>query len=452
MKLEIHAIRILQFFIITIITISIPLPSISQEIIECNKETTLAIANGVWTTPFDAMKNMAELEQLFGPKYNNRSVRYELLKNSTIGMTPLMDIVETFRQRADELDPSGTISQDMTWFWEISRGYRDLTNPIVTRSNAAETIYRTIAAKIIETQTLTTHLMINDITQLDYQENTEIIDKSISYRNNILLIGHSQGSLFVNKLHKYISDKKISNTFNSTYFAPAATYTPVGSSYVLSDNDHVIDSLRIVAGDVLEPNIRGVPPTDGDFFNHSFRKTYLNPLLFPAQGSESMRTLAYKAITQAIDRLSPIPCKSSYKYEGMEFNRKRTNTIFQNGHFEGTITFDKDVSQFTGELNLSDVTEFSMTIPEAGKFIKYTSQNPCEMNFYMQMIAGRPSFWIIDSNSSKANSCSSYNTSMLMYGNPSSTSDEYYDDRDSPKFSGLYIGPLNKGWSKTEIN
>ena len=58
--------------------------------------------------------------------YNHEDVNYELFYNhsgGTVGATGLQDIAEVFVQRANELDPSGSLSSNgFFFFWESYSG------------------------------------------------------------------------------------------------------------------------------------------------------------------------------------------------------------------------------------------------------------------------------------------------------------------------------------------
>jgi len=86
----------------------------------CDQRYTVALINGVWSTTPKALGNFKETQILLGDSYKGSSIEYELLHNYSPGIS-LLDLLETYRQRSVELDNTHTISNDMSWFWQIAR-------------------------------------------------------------------------------------------------------------------------------------------------------------------------------------------------------------------------------------------------------------------------------------------------------------------------------------------
>jgi len=245
-----------------------------------------------------------------------------------------------------------------------------------------------------------------------------------------------------------MADKPAGGRVKYLYIAPASTKIKKGSHYILSSNDYVINLLRTLSGNVLPANVNAPPQVD-DLTGHKLVETYYKSDLFPVNensSSVSMRDLTRIEISKGLDSLPQAQCIYSYRYKGGLFNYKQSAQFFNSGHFEGEVGLKRDLEGFSGELGISDVDYFFMSVPELGKSITYDSKSPCNMSFYMKVLNGRISFWIIDARSDLINTCATPNTFMSMYGHAGATSDEYFDSRVNPLYGGVYLGPV-EGWT-----
>ncbi|WP_457745006.1 hypothetical protein [Sulfurimonas sp.] len=234
--------------------------------------------NGVDNDSAAAEKSMKKLRifmqdhspQKFTIENEGVTYNFKYAHNETYGV--INDLIETFWQLYD----SGQISK--MYFSFVAGALNGLDN-----TNPANSAYIQRLQNIINQYNLNTGVMLNQ-----YRDN------SFSKNHNVLLVAHSQGNLFGNKMYElFSSDEK--KRFAMVSVATPADHVAKGGGYTTLDNDPVI----MLILDSLPSNASG--------FGHSFVESYLNNPTY-----KSVEAIANN-INAAVDLLDKNSC-STYKY------------------------------------------------------------------------------------------------------------------------------------------
>ena len=218
-----------------------------------NRGYVVGFFNGVWNMPTQdsAYAGLEALRWLIGDTFNNEPVEYELFYNhtgSTVDVTFLQDIAETFMQHAKETDASGALAERFEYLWEVlSDGeqpfWARLLEAIPASGDALETLlealYEDFTSRVVAGYAL---LLSNSPTASDAVEHAARLDELALQGQKILLVAHSQGNLFVNAAYDYIVPKVDANSVMVVHIAPASP--TLQGDYVLANIDGVINALR----------------------------------------------------------------------------------------------------------------------------------------------------------------------------------------------------------------
>lgn len=133
----------------------------------------------------------------------------------------------------------------------------------------------------------------------NYDVNTQkMLEKyktqSFSPKHNVLLVAHSQGNLFGNKMYELLSDEE-KKKFRMVSVATPASYIVAGEDYVTFDLDLVIQA------------IPGSLPSNASGFGHTFVESYLN------ESNIDSRTMINAGIFKAVSTLDENSCVA-YRY------------------------------------------------------------------------------------------------------------------------------------------
>lgn len=245
-----------------------------------NSGYTVGFFNGVWNTPTtsDAYGGVLALSSLIGPVYAGEPVDFELFYNhtgTTVGATGMQDLVETFMQRAREIDESGALEQRFEFFWEVLAGKEftfwerlQLVHPSI--EGARDALKEELLAKM--TQGLG-GMLSSPPTLADRQEHAARLEERVLQGKKILMVAHSQGNLFLNSAYDYISAKADVDSVKAVHIAPASTSTR--GPHILADIDLIINGLRLTWGNVPAVNLN-LPFSAADLSGHTLVGTYLD--------------------------------------------------------------------------------------------------------------------------------------------------------------------------------
>ncbi|HQS77311.1 MAG TPA: hypothetical protein PLC57_03140, partial [Sulfurovum sp.] len=198
--------------------------------------TDIYFGNGIWNTETQAKESMRELRwfmqhtaitPLSIEDEKNQLYSFKLAYNYSTGA--LTDLIETYWQ----LRESG----------QISEGYFQIIAATLVTNNGASS-HEEILAQI---RYVVAYESANIETMYQLYNNA-----SFSQKHNVLLVAHSQGNLFGNKMYTLMSDAQ-KNKFRMVSVATPADSVAGGGPYVTASGDYVINSIP----NVLPSNVDG---------------------------------------------------------------------------------------------------------------------------------------------------------------------------------------------------
>lgn len=227
--------------------------------------------NGVGTSKFDATTQLQKLQaKLSFTPTSKETVTYNLLYNTTQDYAT--DLAEVFEQRAAERDASGLLQQRYEY---ISASPTDTdVAPITELATAIQYIqqgYQSLMIKALAALGSVTR----PITSENYARHNAQLDTAVTNGQKLMLISHSQGSLFLNHAFDYITPKISAGRITVNYIAPA---TPIlYGDYSLTSIDLVINGLGLLQGFKSIPdNNTAIAASILDFTGHGLLGTYLD--------------------------------------------------------------------------------------------------------------------------------------------------------------------------------
>jgi hypothetical protein len=197
----------------------------AEKINEC--KTDIYFGNGVWNSIEDAKYNAIKLQNKIikeDPKLQAKYGKVKLQYNWSHGR--MIDILETFYQ----LKEAGQISEE--WFFTfvdelMAKQLSDITDEDV---------------KSLREQ------IINMIISVEEDEVDKMLvkyyDESFKYSHRVLLVSHSQGNLFANRVHDKINPTEYKNYFaNLQVASPASEVKAQKGDYVTGFVDPIINPI-----------------------------------------------------------------------------------------------------------------------------------------------------------------------------------------------------------------
>lgn len=225
--------------------------------------------NGIMTDSQGATDNMNRLAAVYGNSYKEHLIAYRLAFNQTRGLPK--DVVESAKQ---VISLYAGVTWDI-WLNAVTFGiYDPQLSPAASEAIAKQVsdLYGLTRPSPYQSQDL------NDIVNA-------ITTQSAGGRR--LLVGHSQGTIYLTQVYDTLVQRGFSaKTLGAVGIAVAYSSIPTGNVYVTSDNDLVIDAVRLatrpltIAGapPVLPPTISIPYRPTVDVLGHNLQNTYLNAL------------------------------------------------------------------------------------------------------------------------------------------------------------------------------
>lgn len=246
----------------------------------CNKSYTLGFFNGVWNTQDQATTGRDALRILIGDTYNNEPIRYESFYNhtgSSVGATALQDIAETFIQRSTEIDASGELGKRFEYFWEFIGSseptFIDKIKGIFSNAiSLFDSLYTSIMSKLVS---IISYFASNPPTETDYATHNAKLDALAADGQKLMLVGHSQGNLFMNHGYDHIIPTVGKDRVAAAHIAPASP--TLRGDYVLANIDLVINALRAQGVNSVPDNNLDINVSKIDYSGHTLISTYLDP-------------------------------------------------------------------------------------------------------------------------------------------------------------------------------
>lgn len=249
-------------------------------------DIVIGFFNGVANTRSAAQGSLRRLEAEFGPQYKETPLKYAQFYNQTAcdGGFCWEDMAETFEQRSMALN--GVFANRWETFWDILAGRHQqdtsltgrLLNLLGNGSNALLQWLDTTATAVLN-QLLNNTLRLmtyfsNSPTAADRADHNTRLWRYADDGNQLLLVAHSQGNLFVNSAYDALMRFKPEAKARVVHVAPAAP--TLRGDHVLADIDLVINALRGTGlNSVPDVNIH-LPLSKIDPLGHSFEPTYLD--------------------------------------------------------------------------------------------------------------------------------------------------------------------------------
>jgi hypothetical protein len=241
----------------------------------------VAFFNGVWNKPgpSGALRSLAYLSSIGGKNKNGELVRYSVMYNSTgstVGSNAFQDLAETFIQRSNEIDDSGTLSNRFELLWEVitdtdTTGLDKISDLHSSLNGVRNSLQDLLLSKSVAS---ISELIFDPPTEENYAEHYARIDSFILQGDKILMVGHSQGNLFLNKSFDYASSKAELSSLAALHIAPASP--TLRGEHILADIDLVINALRLQGSSTVPDVNLDLPLSISDLSGHQLVETYLD--------------------------------------------------------------------------------------------------------------------------------------------------------------------------------
>jgi len=296
--------KLFQFILIAIVALFIQVPT---QAATCNKSYTLGFFNGVWNTFGEASEGASKLKDIIGPTYNNEPVKYEPFYNHTApgyDVLGLQDVAETFIQRANEIDKSGQMGKRFEYFWEFLGSSEPtfldkLSEFLPNAASLFDSVYTAITTKLVSIVSL---FLSNPPTEADYAAHNARLDALATDGEKMMLVGHSQGNLFMNHAYDHILPVVTKDRVVAAHIAPASP--TLRGDYVLANIDTVINLLRVQGITSVPANNLSLAFSKADVSGHTLIGTYLD-------GTRDGRGRVKTMIEGEMQKLK---CSSQYKH------------------------------------------------------------------------------------------------------------------------------------------
>jgi hypothetical protein len=247
----------------------------------CGKSYTLGFFNGVWNTQDQATSGRDELRILIRDTYNNEPVKYEVFYNhtgSTVGSNGLQDLAETFIQRSAEIDASGELGRRFEYFWEFIGSseptFIDKIKGIFSNAiSLFESLYTAVNTKLVA---IISYFASHPPTEADYATHNAQLDALAANGEKLMLVGHSQGNLFMNHAYDHILPTIGADRVKAAHIAPASP--TLRGDWVLANIDLVINLLRVQGLTSVPANNLDINASRVDVSGHTLIGTYLDPM------------------------------------------------------------------------------------------------------------------------------------------------------------------------------
>lgn len=264
--------------------------------------SSVGFFNGMWTAKRDAESTFVALRSTlnWGNTFTDgRPISYQLFYNFHAGQ--LADLAEVFTQRIQE-QGLGVLDNRWELYWEVVRGETGPGSILGTLSDAYSGFGQLrdtlgLDADEMHTEELDDARLTPPTLDDEYATHRALLDEHIAANESLVLIGHSQGSLFMNAAYEYASTQVSPDSVKTVDVAPASTH--VNGDYVLSDRDHVIQGLRLISAEPVVPanvSVAANPPSDLAL-GHDLILTYLNPSLETYTPTHTAMTVAMQSAT-----------------------------------------------------------------------------------------------------------------------------------------------------------
>lgn len=264
--------RVKVLILLTLLASSVAQAVPAELAFNCGPKTDYLVGffNGVGNTPLMAKLSREELQRVIGSSRSGVEIHYASFYNYTQGLAA--DLVETFLQRGQELDPSGRLANRFDLLSSLLQGNTQ-------EWLVLEAVLPQLTAFRLELQSLHTKGLRDALvaqaqatSSADYARHNALLDYYVNHGIKMLLVAHSQGNLFLNHAYDYVAAKASALSVAVVHYAPASSM--LRGDYWRADIDKVIGALDY-SGRVPATNLLLISPTEGDWLGHGFIETYM---------------------------------------------------------------------------------------------------------------------------------------------------------------------------------
>lgn len=251
--------------------------------------------NGVGNTHDDAQSTLDLMRESLPAEHNAEPVGYELMYNTTKGT--IKDVIETLRQRDQEAGRAWSVNFEQYWLkingqqlsaFEKDERFKEYLKGV---QEAYTTSLKGAATAAFRNASPTTENLSEQ-----FRTTRELIERG----QKVLMVGHSQGNLFMNTTFAGMNVLGYGSSVNRVHVAPAATAG--GSLYLLADIDLVIKGLNLIDGSnssgQYTPNV-DLPFSFSDVLGHGMKETYLDPDRAALARIKSLVATGFDSLQQA---------------------------------------------------------------------------------------------------------------------------------------------------------
>lgn len=250
----------------------------------CKPGYTVGFFNGVFNTSKDAERSLDRLRVIAGATWKGQPVSYKLMYNHSgmsperPGVTRMEDLAEVILQK--NVDLHIVLIGRLELFWQALRGDGQDWRVLRATGWGATAVQAYVSVILNKALSAFAWFLSNPPTAADTAAHEAKLLQEIASGRKLLLVGHSQGNLFLNSAFRAVYPKTSIQAMKAVQVAPASAlaYGP----YITATIDAVIGGLVNMGllGGVLPPNWT-LPAShlSVDWSGHRFLETYLNRAL-----------------------------------------------------------------------------------------------------------------------------------------------------------------------------
>lgn len=167
-----------------------------------------------------------------------------------------------------------------------------------------DALYTTFATKLVA---IISYIFSNPPTEADYAMHNAQLDALAADGQKLMLVGHSQGNLFMNHAYDHILPVVTKDRVEAAHIAPASII--LNGDYVLADIDLVINAMRVQGALSVPDNNLDLNSSSADVSGHTLIGTYLD-------GTRAGRATIKTMIESAMGKLH---CPRVLEYRQMSY-------------------------------------------------------------------------------------------------------------------------------------
>ena len=238
-------------------------------------EYVVGYFNGIGNSLDAANSSLQAVRVITGEASDIESIQHQLFYNSSGGI--LVDVAETFIQRADEIDRRGVVQSRFEYAWDFlpGGGNQESHWNLLVNMHRAFQGFRDRFMNDVSTAFARAYVHVagEPPTEKDSAVHNQILEGFASDGNKVLMVAHSQGTLFANSAFDHSEGRFGDNGLGAVHIAP--TSTTLHGDYRLANIDRIIEALRVASADVPPWNL-DMTASSRDWSGHYLAGTYLD--------------------------------------------------------------------------------------------------------------------------------------------------------------------------------